>query len=219
MQDLETPPKPGTAKSHQAPNVTCSKLVFFLLLQIIPINLSLQSILHFSRRVSHSFIRKSHRANYCMYSVFENHPDTSKREAASVGEQEWTGSCGCKTRMGYINLVLGVPFWHAQRAHFRVVLKTKMTKSPQSSSNFPYAATVLLVQLLALQRLFFVVVFCFVFFKKKQKPKPLPELYHSHGMMCFDLSSTVASPVAIRTWCDSHYKKSKWNATFVTEVS
>lgn len=32
-----------------------------------------------------------------------------------------------------------------------------------------------------------------------------------HGMMCFDLSSTVAPPVAIRTWCDSHWQFSNRN--------
>lgn len=70
--------KSGTAKPHQVPNVTRSKLLLLPLLQIISTNLSLQSMLHFTRRVSRSFKRKFLRANYCIYSNFKKHPDMSK---------------------------------------------------------------------------------------------------------------------------------------------
>lgn len=73
-----------------------------------------------------------------------------------------------------------------------------------------------MLQVLALQRLH-LDCFWLVFFKK-HKTKPPSKVYNLHGVMCFDLSSAVASPVAIRTWRDSHYKKSKQNAAFITKV-
>ncbi|KAI1233025.1 hypothetical protein IHE44_0006215, partial [Lamprotornis superbus] len=39
---------------------------------------------------------------------------------------------------------------------------------------------------------------------ERHKAKPPSKVYNLHGMMCFDLSSTVASPVAIRTTPSKH---------------
>lgn len=54
-----------------------------------------------------------------------------------------------------------------------------------------------MLQVLALERLH--LDCCWFGFSKEHKAKPPSKVSNLHGVVCFDLSSTVASPVAIRT--------------------
>lgn len=83
---------------------------------------------------------------------------------------------------------------------FCIITNQKKKKNTtQSSPTSVYTTAMFLILLLAPQR------FCFVFKpKNKQTTKnknilTFYKLYNLHGMMCFDLSSAVAPPVAIRT--------------------
>lgn len=111
-----------------------------------------------------------------------------------------------KEQLGVENMnlkMLVVPSEMHEGSVSKLRLKTNKNTQPKAHSLLP------VLQQCSLCNFWHYKGFVFKQKQKSNKTPPLSKWCNLHGMMCFDLSSAVASPVAIRTWCDSHCKEKR----------